>query len=267
LAPAYIVYNAAMLFAGRRGRHLREYATAYLMIAPAIALIFLFGIFPIGLENYVAAVANLSYIVMFALGVGALAGAWRLARQLRRDASGQPPSIWLLALPAALHAAVVFAFFRWLFFQLPEFLEIANKMRGLERTRALFARLLSEAFFAESVYPYWQQFAALLLAALGAGLLAAWLVRVAGNAEWQARFTLAWLALTAGVGLLAATTWPPRPLTPPRSKPAPTPASGRSSSASCRGCCCCWRPGGCGAARRPRPARAASSCASSAPWP
>src|SRR5688572_9032866 len=107
------------MFAGRRGRHLREYATAYLLIGPAIGLIFLFGIFPvafavyvslhqwvivrrgfIGLENYVDAVANLIYIVLFGAGVGALAFAWRWWGQLRRDAAAQPRALWLLAVPA-----------------------------------------------------------------------------------------------------------------------------------------------------------------------
>jgi multiple sugar transport system permease protein len=212
------------VFAGRRGRHLREYATAYAMIAPAIGLIFLFGIFPVGfalyvslhqwvivrrgfvgLENYVDASANLAYIGVFGLGLGAVAGAVVLLRRLRRDATGQRPAIWLLALPAAVHAAAVVAFFRWIFFQLPEFLEIATKMRGQERTRELFARLLSEAFYAETVYPYWQQFRLVFLASLAAGLLALALLRFADNPAFQARCSAAWLALAAGVGLLLTT--------------------------------------------------------------
>ncbi len=212
-----------MLLGSRHARRLREAATAYLMIAPAITLIFLFGLFPvgfalyvslhqwvivrrdfIGLDNYVAAIANFSYLLLFALGVGTLVAAWRLLRQLRRDTAGGPAAIWLLAIPAALHAAAALAFFRWVFFQLPEFLEIANKMRGLERTRALFAGLLREAFLAETVFPYWRQFVGLLLAAVVVGLLAAGLLRVARHAQWQARFTLAWLALAIGGGLLLA---------------------------------------------------------------
>ena len=85
------------VFTGRRGRNLREYLTAYLMIAPSVILIFLFGIFPvgfalyvslhkwrikrgdfIGVENYFKAVGDLTYVAMFALGVGALFGAYFL---------------------------------------------------------------------------------------------------------------------------------------------------------------------------------------------
>ena len=210
------------LFGGRRGRNLREYVTAYLMIAPAILLIFVFGIFPVGfalyvslhkwvivrsdfvgLENYVDAVGNFTYIVLFGMGVGGIAGAFLLARRIFRDAQlERRPEAWFLAIPAALHATATLAFFRWVFFQLPEFLDIASKLRGLDRTRELFMRLLWEAFRAETVYPYWQQFTLVLLAATGAGLVAALLWRSADNPAYQFRFTLAWLALAVGAGLL-----------------------------------------------------------------
>jgi ABC-type sugar transport system permease subunit len=44
-----------------------------------------------------------------------------------------------------------------------------------------------------------------LLAAAAVGLLAGWVLRYPDNVAWQARFTLAWLALATGLGLLAAT--------------------------------------------------------------
>src|SRR3990172_13194857 len=139
---------------GRRARHLREYATGYLMIAPAILIIFVFGIFPVGfalyvslhkwvivrsdfvgLENYVDAVGNFTYIVLFGMGVGGIAGAFLLARRIFLNAQlERRPEAWFLAIPAALHATATLAFFRWAFFQLPEFLDIAAKMRGLDRT-------------------------------------------------------------------------------------------------------------------------------------
>jgi multiple sugar transport system permease protein len=207
------------LFSGRRGQRLREYATAYLMIAPAILLIFLFGIFPvgfalyvslhkwvlvrsdfIGIDNYLAATGPLTYLIMFGLGVGGLWLAYRLVRKLAAEAGGVQG--WLLALPGLLHAAAITAFFRWLFFQLPEFLDIATKMRGQERTRELFIGLLSEAFRAETVYPHWQRFMLVLAASLAVGLLALFFVRVDDNSGRQWRFTGAWLALGVGVGLL-----------------------------------------------------------------
>src|SRR3990170_528144 len=159
-------------FSGRRGREVKEYLTAYGLIAPAILLIFVFGIFPvafalyvslhkwlilrdefIGLGNYVAALDNLAYIGAFALGLGAVYAGYALVRRIALGAQQESQRPWLLAIPAALSAAAILAFIRWVFLQLPEFLDIARKMRGLERTRDLFTRLLGEAFYAESVYP------------------------------------------------------------------------------------------------------------------
>ena len=93
------------MFTGRRGRKLREYLTAYTFIAPASILIFVFGIFPVGfalyvslhkwrikrgdfihLENYVDAIGNLAYVLVFFLGVGALFGAYFLIRRILRSA-------------------------------------------------------------------------------------------------------------------------------------------------------------------------------------
>jgi multiple sugar transport system permease protein len=221
-APAETSPQAGLL-AGRRARHLREAVTGYAMIAPAVILIFLFGIFPvafalyvslhqwvivrrgfIGVENYLDAIGNFTYLMLFGLGVGAVVWGWRAVRRLRPDLSARPRAAWLLALPALAHAAAVIAFFRWAFYQLPEFLEIANRMRGLDRTRELFFRLLSDAFRAETVYPYWQQFTGIFLAALAAGVAAALLVRTADNPALQARFAAAWLALAGGAGLLWA---------------------------------------------------------------
>lgn len=205
----------------RRGRNLREYTTAYLMLAPALTLIFIFGLFPVGfalyvsvhkwriiqsdfrgLQNYAGALSNLAYIGVFVLGIGALAGVYFLLRKIIREARENKQTPWLLALPAALHALAVLAFLRWIFFQLPEFLDIATKMRGLERTRELFVRLLSEAFYAETVYPAWLQFAGLLFFALVIGIIANIFVKIENNGKYQLDFSIVWLALIVGLGLI-----------------------------------------------------------------
>jgi multiple sugar transport system permease protein len=200
---------------------LREYLTGYFFIAPAMLLIFTFGIFPVGfalyvsvhkwlilrgelrnLRNYVEAVDNFAYLVLFALGIGALVGAGYLLRRLIRQAREDEASPWVLAIPAAFHAAALLAFLRWLYFQLPEFLDIATKMRGLERTRELFTTLLTEAFRAETVLPAWRQFVLILLIAIAAGIGTwAWR-RLPDNPQYQARFSLMWLAAAIGTGLL-----------------------------------------------------------------
>ncbi|MCP5099587.1 MAG: sugar ABC transporter permease [Chloroflexi bacterium] len=76
------------LFSGRRGRLLRENLTAYLFLAPALFIVFTFGIFPIlfagyvslykwrikqnewrGLTNYVNAMGDVAYIVFFLIAL------------------------------------------------------------------------------------------------------------------------------------------------------------------------------------------------------
>ncbi len=209
------------IFSGHRGRDLKETITAYLFLAPALILIFLFGIFPVGfalyvslhkwlivrgdflgLANYVDAIDDLAYIGLFFLAVGALAGAFLLGRRVYQETIGEKAGVRWLVIPGALYAASLFASLRWVFFQLPEFLDIADKMRGLERTQGLFFRLLTEAFRAETVYPYWVQFVELFLLAVVVSLVARKLVPVPDNLEFQARFAFIWMTLAAGVGLL-----------------------------------------------------------------
>ena len=98
----------------RRGRLLIENATAYLFLAPAGLLIFLFGIFPVafaffvslhrwrrfpdeyvGLANYEKALGNLGYILFFWLAIIAIVAAVAIARRLwklLRRSRGLPPN-------------------------------------------------------------------------------------------------------------------------------------------------------------------------------
>ena len=212
------------LFSGRRGRDLREHLTAYAMLAPALILIFTFGLFPVafalyvslhkwlilqsdfrGLGNYVSAIGNLAYIGAFALGLGALYGAYRLVRTVLDQAKGQPRTVWLLALPGALYAASAMAFLRWAYLQLPEFLNIARKMRGLERTRDLFIRLLSEAFFVPEIFSAWKWFMGLFVLALIVSFFLLNRLRLKNNTAFQRNFAFIGLALAIGVGLLIFT--------------------------------------------------------------
>src|SRR3989304_3726412 len=211
----------SQIFTGRRGGPRREDLTAYLMLAPGLLLIFTFGIFPVGfalyvslhkwlivrddfrgLANYVDIIDNLAYFGVFALGIGALIGAALLARRVQRQSRVDRVNPWPLAVPAAFHAAAVLAFMRWFFFQLPEFLDIAPKMRGLERTRELFMGLLSEAFYADTVFPSWQQFVRLLLMALVLGIGASLWLGARNNLRDQVDLTLGWLSAASGLGLL-----------------------------------------------------------------
>ncbi|MCP4421227.1 MAG: sugar ABC transporter permease, partial [Chloroflexi bacterium] len=104
---AQTVNGKAGIFSGRRGRALRENLTAYLFLAPALFIVFTFGIFPIlfagyvslykwrikqnewrGLDNYVNAMGDVAYIIFFlialalaAVGVMAAIKAIKLAKE------------------------------------------------------------------------------------------------------------------------------------------------------------------------------------------
>jgi multiple sugar transport system permease protein len=212
------------VLSGKRRRRLQEYLTAYALITPSLLLIFTFGLFPVafalyvslhkwlivrdefvGFANYVTALGSFAYVGLFALGVAGVVGAFALVRSIRQRSTDDGSRPWPWAIPAALYAAAVLAFFRWVYLELPEFLDIASKMRGLERTRELFLRLLSEAFHAEGAYPAWVLFSRLALLALAIVLAAPLLRRFTAGPAYQARLTVAWLGLVVGAGLLVAT--------------------------------------------------------------
>ncbi len=211
-------------FTGRRGRRLKEYLTAYLFIAPATILIFIFGIFPvffalyvslhrwrivrgdmIGLTNYVNAVGNLAYVVAFFLGIGALVGVYIVVKKIIKMKQEHHDQPWVTMLPAFLYAVMVFSFLNWFYRALPEVLDIAFKLRGLERHEIVFIDFLLDALRAETVLPAWRIFMLVLLASLVVGGLVLRLWRNRNNFKYQAYFSLGFLALGAGIGLLAFT--------------------------------------------------------------
>jgi len=209
------------IFTGRSGRKIKEVITAYAFIAPATILIFIFGIFPVGfalyvslhkwrikrgdfnhLQNYVNAIGNLAYVVVFFLGILALIGMVLLVRKILRMARENEEQPWLTVIPGLVYAATTFAFFRWFYAALPEVLDIADKLRGQERTQALFMQLLGEALRAETVLPAWRTFLWLLLASIVIGGLVYWFWRNRRSLEYQSYFALVFLALGGGMGLI-----------------------------------------------------------------
>ena len=212
------------LISAKRRRIWREYLTAYLMIGPAMILILVFGIFPVafalyvslhkwrlvrsdfrGIANYVSALDNLFYTLLFLMGVGCLYAGYMLIRRTIALAVENKERPWLFIIPSAVYTATVTAFVRWVFFQLPEFLDIADKIRGLEKTRGLFTTLLGEAFRAETVRPAWQFFASLFLLSILLAIIFNWFVRTSDNVGYQAKFAGLWLVLAVGIGLLWTT--------------------------------------------------------------
>ncbi len=207
-------------FSGRRGRHLREHLTGYLMISPAVLLIFTFGIFPVGfalyvslhkwrlkrgdflgLDNYVGAVDNLTYISIFALAIGAFILGWVLVKRIRSSALENNDRPWGLLIPGAIYTATILSFLRWTIALLPEVLDIASKILGLERTQELFLRFLGEAFVAESVLPAFWLMLGLILVSVVTAMWVARLSENSRNLQYQAQFALVWLAASAGLFL------------------------------------------------------------------
>lgn len=212
------------MFTGRRGRQIREYLTAYTFIAPATILIFIFGIFPVGfalyvslhkwrirrggfihLENYVDAIGNLAYVLVFFLGVGALIGVYFLVKGIVKSAQEKDDQPWLCILPGIIYAFMAFAFLNWFYRLLPEVLDIAQKLRGIDQTQDVFLQFLLEAFRAESVLPAWRTLLWSLLGALIAGILVNRLWRNPRNLQYQRNFALTFMALATGIGLLVYT--------------------------------------------------------------
>ena len=168
----------------KRRRVWREYLTGYAMIAPAMILIFVFGLFPvafalyvslhkwrlvrtefIGIDHYLSALDNLFLFILFMLGVAGIFAAYKMVRGMHaKIVENKDLSSWLLLIPSTAYTATIIAFVRYAYLQLPEVLDIADKIRGQERTRGLFIGLLGEAFRAETVQPAWQLFLSLLAA-------------------------------------------------------------------------------------------------------
>jgi multiple sugar transport system permease protein len=155
---------------GRRGRNLREYLTGYAFILPSIVLIFTFGLFPVGfalyvslhkwkikhgpfvgLNNFTSAIDALAYVLFFAVAVGLVYLAIRTVREIIALSQEHDERPWAFLLPGFLHAGSVVLIFRYAVVLAPEVLGIADKVRGLERSRELFLQLFGEAFRAESV--------------------------------------------------------------------------------------------------------------------
>jgi multiple sugar transport system permease protein len=205
----------------RRLRVWREYLTAYLMIAPAATLIFVFGIFPvgfavfvslhkwrlkrgdiIGMANYTSAIGSLAYLLVFALGLGLLAWAVIRLRRIHRDFEGGSFRFWSLNLPGILLASVGLSFINWTIVLLPNILDIADKIRGVERTRALFMQLLHEAFTADTVLAARSTMFWLMVGAAGAVAVAMYLWRTPETLQQQFELASNWFLIGAGAILL-----------------------------------------------------------------
>ncbi len=152
------------VFNSRRGRALQENLTAYVFLFPALLLIFLFGIFPVGfaffvslhqwrrfpgdylgLGNYVHALDGLAYVVFFWLAAGALVYALILLRRMWMQSAERWQAFSAL-LPGILNGAAVILFFNWFTILLPIILNIPNQLRTQAKVPGLFVNALTTSF-------------------------------------------------------------------------------------------------------------------------
>lgn len=208
----------------RKLRFFKESLTGYLFVAPALTLIFMFGIFPvgfalyvslhkwrilrtdfIGLDNYVRAIGNFTYVLAFFSALAAILGAVLILKKIIQQANENSQRPWVLCLSAGLYTLTIYAFLRYIWYQLPEFLDIALKLRGVEKTRELFLQFLGESFYAPAVYSSWRFFTLVLAGSVAASLAALILYRKPLRAQFQTQFTLMWIALSLGIGLFLFT--------------------------------------------------------------
>jgi multiple sugar transport system permease protein len=205
----------------RRLRVWRENLTAYLMIAPATILIFVFGIFPvgfavfvslhkwrlkrgdiIGLTNYTSAIGSLAYLLVFALGLGLLFWAVIKLWRIHRDFEGGSFRFWFLNLPGILLASMGLSFINWTVVLLPNILDIADKIRGVDRTRGLFIQLLHEAFTADAVLAARATMFWLMVGAAAAVAIAMYLWRTLETLQQQFELAAYWFLIGIGAILL-----------------------------------------------------------------
>ena len=205
----------------RRVRQWREYLTGYLMVAPAVLLIFVFGIFPvgfalfvslhkwrlkrgdiIGLTNYTNAIGPLTYLLVFGLGVGLLVFAFVRTRHAVKENKEGGLRFLVLNVPGILLAGVALTFIRWTVLLLPNVLDIADKIRGVEKTRDLFMQLLQEAFTTETVLAARTTMFWFILAAFLAIAVTLYFWRTPKTLQLEFEFAVNWFLIGVGVILL-----------------------------------------------------------------
>ncbi len=152
------------LLSSRRGRTLQENLTAYLFLGPALLLMFLFGIFPVGfaffvslhewrrfpgdylgLSNYVRALDQLAFVLFFWLAVGLFAYALILLRRMWRQGAERAQAFSAL-LPGVVNAVAALLLVNWIAILLPIILDIPQRVRGQERVQGLFVNELFASF-------------------------------------------------------------------------------------------------------------------------
>ena len=210
--------------ATRRGRIFRETLTAYLFILPASAIIFTFGIFPvgfaffvslhnwrrfpdeyIGIDNYTRALGNLGFVLFFWLGLGLVVYAALMLYRVWQRASGKRSDLAYL-MPGVAVAAAIALFVNWFFKLLPAVLEIPQRLpRGELRDRGKFIGEFFKSFTLPEVLDAALPMAVAVVVALALTMAMMRLVKAQKPVTILFRATMAAFAAIGGVWLLQLT--------------------------------------------------------------
>jgi multiple sugar transport system permease protein len=210
------------LFNSRRGRIIKENLTAYAFLAPALILVFVFGLFPvafaffvslhrwrrfpdafIGVGNFERTLGNLSYVLLFWLAVGALFAALIVVRRMwqrRRE----DPRAFLFAIPGLAAAALTAAVTYWFFTLLPVILDIPQRLRTVAATRDTFINEMIASFSAESVLPAANLLLVLLPVTLAVIVGFMWWMRYENAPANLGRWALVFLLILMGILIFQA---------------------------------------------------------------
>ena len=211
------------LFNSRRGRALQENLTAYLFLAPALILIFVFGIFPVGfaffvslyrwrrfpgnflgLNNYVQALDHLAYVLFFWLAIGALVYALVLLRRMWRKGNERARAFAYLV-PGVVSGAAILLLINWITILLPIIINIPQQLRGQEHTQGIFVNAFFASFQTPAALAAGNPFLIAAIVAIVITLVWLRLVRSETRGTYWIWGTSASLAAAFGVLLLQAT--------------------------------------------------------------
>lgn len=208
---------------GRSRKLLRENLAAYLFLSPALLIIFVFGLFPVGfaffvslhrwrrfpeefvgLAQYERALGDFAYVAFFWLALVAIGGAVVMAvRVLRRQR--KEPKLLLLWLPGGTLAASILLVIAWFVTLLPIALDIPQRLRGQARSADLFIGELAASVQSPEVVNFGN--AALLMGLLSLLLIiiSVRLLSAPAVGTWLMKAAGALLLLCMGLAVLALT--------------------------------------------------------------
>jgi multiple sugar transport system permease protein len=199
---------------------LRENLTAYLFVSPAMLLILIFGVLPVGfafyvslyrwrrfpdeyrgLDNYVRSLGDLAFVLFFWLAVCLIGyGLYWIAKSLR--ARG-----WIALPAAAISAAALAALTQWIGVLLPVVLDVPQRIRGRERETGLFLSEFFASFRALEVLAAHAIMLPLIVAALIVTAFTVWIGRRAPTVQTATpplNLGRIWATLTAACSAIVA---------------------------------------------------------------